>query len=107
MQCMRLAVLVVGTLFAALVASPAIALTAASFGPAANVDTGDGPASVAVGDFNGDGNPDLAVANQLASTVSVLLGSAGGSTAKPPTSLSAASPRQSQWPTSTATRIPT
>jgi VCBS repeat-containing protein len=32
-----------------------------------------------VGDFNGDSDPDLAVANQLANNVSVLLGGAGGS----------------------------
>ena len=31
-----------------------------------------------MGDFNGDQDPDLAVANQFAGTVSVLLGSAGG-----------------------------
>jgi VCBS repeat-containing protein len=78
MRWIRLVVLVVGTLFAALVASPAVALTMPSFGPVANVATGDGPASVAVGDFNGDSNLDLAVANQLSNTVSVLLGSAGG-----------------------------
>ena len=35
--------------------------------------TGAGPASVAVGDFNGDGKPDLATANYSANTVSVLL----------------------------------
>lgn len=78
MRWIRLVVLVAGSLLAALVASPAIALTTVSFGPAANVPTGDGPAAVAVGDFNGDGNADLAVANQLSNTVSVLLGSAGG-----------------------------
>jgi VCBS repeat-containing protein len=33
---------------------------------------------VAVGDFNGDNDPDLAVANQFSGTVSVLLGTAGG-----------------------------
>jgi hypothetical protein len=33
------------------------------------------PSSVAVGDFNGDGVPDLAVANSRSDTVSVLLGS--------------------------------
>src|SRR5215218_5532259 len=87
MRPIRLAVLIASTLLAALLLVPtalagtamAQAQTQASFGPAANVATGDGPASVAVGDFNGDGNPDLAVANQLAGTVSVLLGSAGGS----------------------------
>jgi VCBS repeat-containing protein len=86
MRPVRLAVLIASTLLAALVLVPTALAGAAlaqaqaqvSFGPAANVTVGDGPASVAVGDFNGDGNPDLAVANQLSSTVSVLLGSAGG-----------------------------
>jgi VCBS repeat-containing protein len=87
MRPIRLAVLITLTLLAALLLVPtaldgtavAQAQTQVTFGPAANVATGDGPASVAVGDFNGDGNPDLAVANQLANTVSVLLGGAGGS----------------------------
>ena len=34
---------------------------------------GKGPFSVAVGDFNGDGKPDLAIANQGSDTVSVLV----------------------------------
>jgi hypothetical protein len=39
----------------------------------------EGPTSVAVDDFNGDGVPDLAVANAFANNVSVRLGS-GSST---------------------------
>src|SRR6516225_6697697 len=39
---------------------------------------GSGPVSVAVGDFNGDGTPDLAVANIGSNTVSVLLGNGDG-----------------------------
>jgi len=35
--------------------------------------TGAGPGAVAVGDFNGDGRPDLAIANSASNTVSVLL----------------------------------
>jgi hypothetical protein len=40
--------------------------------------TGNGPSSVAVGDFNGDGILDLAVANFFDNTVSVLLGKGDG-----------------------------
>jgi uncharacterized protein (TIGR03437 family) len=40
--------------------------------------TGTTPESVAVGDFNGDGNPDLAVANVNSNNVTVLLGNGLG-----------------------------
>jgi len=40
--------------------------------------TGQNPISVAVGDFNGDGRPDLATANMGSNTVSVLLGNGSG-----------------------------
>jgi hypothetical protein len=40
--------------------------------------TGRGPASVAVGDFNGDGHLDLAVANRDDDSVSILLGQGDG-----------------------------
>ena len=39
---------------------------------------GQVPYSVAVGDFNGDGQPDLAVANYFSDNVSVLLGNGDG-----------------------------
>jgi hypothetical protein len=48
-----------------------------SFAPAVSYATGAGPKGVAVGDFNGDGIPDLATANS-ASTVSILAGSFDG-----------------------------
>jgi hypothetical protein len=52
----------------------------ASFADGRTFAAGDSPVSVAVGDFNGDGKPDLAIAN--GSTVSVLVNTtpAGGTT---------------------------
>src|SRR5215468_8450616 len=43
-----------------------------------DLGVGSSPQSVAVGDFNGDGLPDLAVANQSSNNVSVLLGIGDG-----------------------------
>jgi hypothetical protein len=54
------------------------ASAAVSFAPQATYGTGGIALSVAVGDFNGDGKPDLAVANESPSTVSVLLGNGNG-----------------------------
>jgi hypothetical protein len=50
-----------------------------SFGTATSFAVGSTPRSVAVGDFNGDGRPDLATANGGSSNVSVLLGNGMGS----------------------------
>jgi hypothetical protein len=52
--------------------------TQASFGPPANFAVGNSPERVAVGDFNRDGNPDIAVANGVSWNVSVLLGNGSG-----------------------------
>src|SRR5437870_13789658 len=41
--------------------------------------TGPQPQSVAIGDFNGDGNPDLAIADLGSNNVSLLLGRGDGS----------------------------
>ena len=49
--------------------------TAAAGSP---LSVGNGPASLAVGDFNGDGKEDLAVANSGSNTVTVLLGNGIG-----------------------------
>jgi hypothetical protein len=51
----------------------------ASFQAAVKYTAGNGPASVAVGDFVGNGIPDLAVANPGTDNVSVLLGNGDGS----------------------------
>ena len=45
----------------------------------ANFIAGDSPGSVAVRDFNGDSEPDLAVSNRMGGNVSVLLGAPGPS----------------------------
>src|SRR5207253_7449518 len=49
-----------------------------TFQAAQTFGAGINPDSVAVGDFNGDGLPDLAVANFISNTVSVLLGNGDG-----------------------------
>src|SRR5712691_11729720 len=49
-----------------------------TFRPASQLTVGNGPAGVAVGDFNGDGKLDLAVANVNDNTLSVLLGNGDG-----------------------------
>jgi hypothetical protein len=48
-----------------------------TFGAPALFSTGSQAYSAAVGDFNGDGAPDLAVANGVSNTISVLLNSQG------------------------------
>jgi hypothetical protein len=49
-----------------------------AFTAATNFGAGVRPRFVAVGDFNGDGRQDLAVANQLSANVSILLGNGNG-----------------------------
>ncbi|MGA9669747.1 MAG: FG-GAP-like repeat-containing protein, partial [Terracidiphilus sp.] len=51
-----------------------------TFAAAANgtIATGNGSDSIAVGDFNGDGNPDLAVVNGTDGTVTILTGNGDG-----------------------------
>jgi hypothetical protein len=51
-----------------------VAQAQVTFGAKADFPTGVGPAAVAVGDFNGDGNLDYVVADNTANTVSVFLG---------------------------------
>jgi hypothetical protein len=54
--------------------------------PGSPITVGTDPTSVAVGDFNGDGIPDLAVANQGSGTVSILLGNGNGTFTQAPAS---------------------
>src|SRR6266702_1159934 len=49
-----------------------------TFRPAPNLTVGNGPAGVAVADLNGDGKPDLVVANFDDNTLSVLLSNGDG-----------------------------
>ena len=49
-----------------------------SFGTATDFAAGAGPYSVAIGDLNGDGKPDLATANHNSNTVSIRLGDGTG-----------------------------
>ena len=59
-------------------AMPAGNAYAMPFNAAVNYAVGTNPRSVAVGDFNRDGNPDLAVANYNSNDVSILLGNGLG-----------------------------
>ena len=58
--------------------------TTPSFAAKVDFPTGEGPVAIAVGDLDGDGRPDLAVANLTSNTVS-LLRDAGGSELAAPT----------------------
>jgi Ca2+-binding RTX toxin-like protein len=73
MRPVRLALITSGVLAAVAAGAPAAAQAAAFREPIA-FGTGTTPVSVAVGHFNADGDPDLAVANRGSNNVSVLLG---------------------------------
>ena len=54
------------------------AVSGTGFSSTTSPGTGSGPFAVAVGDFNGDGRADLAVANNGSNSVTILLGNGGG-----------------------------
>ena len=86
MRWIRLAILLASTLFAALLLAPRRRhrpLTPVSFTVRPTSPSVTGPTRSRLGDFNGDGDPDLAVANEFAGSVSVLLGGTGGSFSAP------------------------
>src|SRR3954449_9200621 len=60
-------------------AAPSVGCIPFGFGPVTTFGVGTAPWSVAVADFNKDGNPDLVTANEGTSSVSVLLGNGAGS----------------------------
>ncbi len=67
-------VYLVGVLwFHSLVAGGSLHAQGVSFVARRDFSAGSRPSSVAVGDFNGDGRQDLAVANATSSNVSVLI----------------------------------
>ncbi|HEX5879539.1 MAG TPA: FG-GAP-like repeat-containing protein [Actinomycetota bacterium] len=79
MRPIRLVVLVAPALLAALLLAPSTrAQPPVELDPPTYLSAGNSPVSVATGDFNGDDDPDLAVANRFSSDVSVLLGDADG-----------------------------
>src|SRR2546426_8404533 len=53
------------------------------FATPTNYNAGSGPYWAVVADFNGDGRPDLAIANSGSNNVSILLGNGDGSFAAP------------------------
>ena len=55
-----------------------VTVFAQSFASPVNYPTGSNPDAGALGDFNGDGKPDLAVANNSSKNISVLLGNGDG-----------------------------
>src|SRR5439155_621308 len=61
-----------------------LARASAPFQAASNLSAGTSPRSVAAGDVNADGKPDLIVANNGDSTVGVLLGNGNGTFQAPP-----------------------
>lgn len=77
MRCLALAIL--GGLSSILLQAQApVTCSTVSFKRAVNIDTGLFASGVAIGDFNQDGPADLAVTNQNANNVSILLGDGTG-----------------------------
>jgi hypothetical protein len=72
-----------GALAVGLLALAPASAGAVSFSGPTDFAAGSGPFSVAVGEFNGNSKPDLAVANSGGDNVSILLGAGGGDFSSP------------------------
>jgi hypothetical protein len=72
------------------------------FGAPTPFAVGFQPSTVVVGDFNGDGTPDLAVANRTSNTVSILLDKGDGTFKPAVTYAVGKDPDALVWRTSTA-----
>ncbi|MES2591124.1 MAG: FG-GAP-like repeat-containing protein [Bacteroidota bacterium] len=87
MKLQKLQFTVIGAVLISLQFLVSDSLAQVSFSPLTNFSTGSGPISIAKGDFNGDGEIDLATANGQATaggnSVSVLIGDGMGSFASP------------------------
>src|SRR5260370_32105996 len=68
----------VGFIACFLAAVLVVPISAQNYAPAVNYATGTEPAGVTVGDFNHDGNSDVVVANDGASSFSLFLGQGDG-----------------------------
>lgn len=75
---LRLVSCMAAALLGSLVWAALPALAQVPFGAPARFVAGSAPSSLAVGDFNGDSDLDLAVANSTSDDVSILLGGSGG-----------------------------
>jgi hypothetical protein len=75
---LRCFVLIVGALLPAAAFAPAAAHAVIFSGPTPFV-VENAPQAMAVADFNGDSDPDMAVVNEFSHSVSILLGGSGGS----------------------------
>jgi FG-GAP-like repeat/Calx-beta domain/FG-GAP repeat len=78
-----LAVATIGGNVSVLLNTTTAGAAAPSFAAAVNFTVGSEPISVAIGDLNGDGRPDLAVANVESNSVSVLLNTTTAGAAVP------------------------
>src|SRR6185369_15535257 len=70
---MIVTVALVTAMLVASIGGPIAEAVTLSFADSVSFGSGSGPLSIAVGDLNGDGKPDLAVANSGSNNVSVLL----------------------------------